>query len=122
MELFQFRRAHQESMDAYLTRFTVLLYRAANVLGVNFAPAQQAFMFMNGMGMGQRAQWDTLRTLNGRMPENEAQLEHIKVQLRRYGHLCESHVPQQPGRHYPCATENNYDPTAPGQWTPSIRP
>ena len=34
---------------------------------------------MNSMGMDQQTQWERLRTLNGRLPTNDVELEHIKV-------------------------------------------
>ena len=127
MELYQFRRQAGESMDAYLARFTIMHHRSANILGIALSPGQQAFMLMSGMGMDRRAQWETLRTLNGRLPADEAQLDHIKIQLRRYGHLCESQA-GPPGRHYPCAFDQQqqqqqqgyggmHTTSGPGGWT-----
>ena len=78
MELYHFRRHVGEPMDTYLARFTVLHHRSVNILGITLNPGQQAFMLMNGMGMDRRAQWDTLRTLSGRLPQNDAELERIK--------------------------------------------
>ena len=53
---------------------------------------------MAGTGFGQQL----LTTLNGRLPTDEAQFQHVMEQLRRYGHMVEQHQPHaHQGRYMP---------------------
>ena len=56
MELYTFRQRSFESMDAYLTRSTILHHRSVNINGIALNPSQQSRMVMTGMGVDQRAQ------------------------------------------------------------------
>ena len=106
--LWQFRRRANESMDAYLARFQLVHHRSSTQSGQQLSPGQQCFTLMNGMGMTQREMWECLRTLNGRMPQDDLELRHIHVQLRRYGHLVEEHERQRhPPQHFPTIADTN---------------
>ena len=110
LELWQFRRRPGESMDAYLARFTLVHHRSSINSGQQLSPGQQCFTLMNGMGMSQREMWDCLRTLNGQLPQDEVQLQHIHVQLRRYGHLVEEQErSRHPPQHFPTVADANHD-------------
>ena len=69
-------------------------------------PGQRCFTWMHGMGMSNRDMWQCLQTLNGRMPQDEAQIHRTTTQLRRYGHLVEQQERQQQLRHFPTTAEN----------------
>ena len=106
MELWQFRRRPGETMDAYLARFSILHHRSTTINGIALSLGQQCFTLMHGMGMSNRDMWDCLRTLNGRMPQDQAELQRILTQLRRYGHIVEQqghHHHHQP-RHFSTTT------------------
>ena len=90
VELYTFRHCWGEGLDAYLMEFETSLHRTRTINAITFTPSQQAFMLMNGVGMDHRVQWACLRTVNGRLPTNGVELEHIRVQRRNCGHVCES--------------------------------
>ena len=89
MGLWSFRRRPTETMGSYLAWFSILHHRSATINQIALSPGQQCFTLMHGMGMSNRDMWDCLRTLNGRMPQDQAELQHVLIDLRRYGDIVE---------------------------------
>ena len=98
-------------MDSYLARFAILHHRSATVNNLTPNPSLQAYMLMNGLGMDARAQLQCLQTLNGRLPTDEAQLQHVMIQRRRYGHLAEQSdgAPHRLPQHFATTTGDAND-------------
>ena len=71
-------------------------HRVASINGVTIGPGQRAFFLMAGTGFGQQAMWQLLTTLNGRLPVDEGQFQHVIEQMRRYGHMVESNLHGNP--------------------------
>ena len=95
MEMYTFRRRPGKSMGACIARYTVMSHRVASINGLTLSPGQRAFFLMAGTGCTQAPMWQFPHTLNGRLPTDEVQFQHVIEHMRRYGHMVgkTSHMP-----------------------------
>lgn len=98
-ELMSFRKLPTETVDGFLVRFDILRNRAANRGGMALNWEGMGWLLLNALGVNPEV-WDRLLFANeGRMPNNEIELNQLMERIRRMGHNYEGGYRQQTPHH-----------------------
>ena len=91
-ELFDFRRNRSETIDALLSRFMALRFRASTNGGAAMSWEGYSWLLLRACGVNSSQLMTILQPFNNRYPNTEAEFNSMSTTLRRIGHILE-HAP-----------------------------
>ena len=86
------RRSSHETVDDLLARFDILRQRAYDQGQLTMSITGLVWLLFRAVGVNDTQLIQLLQPFQGRVPQTEAELQALRVQLRRMGHVLE-HAP-----------------------------